>query len=94
MNLTILLFLAALSLTWGLPVETEQQPLSQEQGVQETMPNADTMTSLTEMSDLGSQHSAEGARNARFLWGGIWAGSYWPRYYYGYYRPWGYRYWW
>ncbi|KAH8370119.1 hypothetical protein KR093_002219, partial [Drosophila rubida] len=93
MKIAILLCLSALSLAWGMPVDMEQ-PLPQEPGAQGAMPNEDAMTSLTEMSDLGGQHSGEGARKARFLWGGIWAGPYWPSYYYGYYRPWGYRYWW
>ncbi|KAH8397038.1 hypothetical protein KR215_007985 [Drosophila sulfurigaster] len=94
MKIAILLSLAILNLVYGLPVGMDQQLLPQEQGVQEAVGNTDAMASLTELSDLGSQHYGEGARRARFLWAGIWAGPYWPRYYYSYYRPWGYRYWW
>jgi len=97
MNLCILLSLSTLSLAWGLPARMEQEAMPQEvmPEIQEAIPNADSMSNLAEISDMGSQHAEEGARKARFLWGGIWSGPYWPRsYYYSYYRPWGYRYWW
>ncbi|KAM8711431.1 hypothetical protein ACLKA7_000553 [Drosophila subpalustris] len=101
-RLLTILFTLSLASAWGRPARMEdageQQSLPGVPAAQ--LPSADPslMSSLAEISDMGSQHAEGGeARSRRFLWGGIWAGPYWPRHYgyYGYYyRPWGYRYWW
>ncbi|XP_030560241.1 uncharacterized protein LOC115762239 [Drosophila novamexicana] len=100
MKLCILLVIAGLSLSWGWPAQLEQEQLQQAPVVQEPEPqqqldNADSMATLTDIADMGSQHAEEGARNARFLWFSPW--GYRSYYYRPYYHPWGHHYrhyWW
>lgn len=96
MKLCILFVLAIASFACCLPapITLEQMELELQQAIKNQDEDKDSVATLRDVADVGSQHSDQGARKLRHIYGGPWSRryTYFPQIpcndYYYYYNYW------